>query len=983
MFGKLCLLLSFIFCFFQGVKAQTSIKYTEENGLPTNHIYQVEQDAEGFIWFATNSGVVKFDGNTFKTFTTQEGLPTNDVWRIEATRDGKIWFFAKSKNIGYIKNDRVCSFPVEGSEAIQPRNFVIEDTTVFFTGDMKDLYGVFMLSHAKWQLTYSVHRDYLFKRLLGKAILLKDGSRIQVKDNRSWLLASNEQFMYEFTNLNISEFQTVISNKFPSKFVYFGSEQIYCLLNISGVIFYNLKDSTVRTKQFRYDYSNVYAQSSVPEIQECGENYQISKGKTWLLLDSKLNVIDYHQFNVDVVPVHIFKDKFANFWIVNHEKGIELITPAHMAHKTYFNSKKNQAVFFKNDIIFLNVLNEGWYFRKDRVSNFDFLMPSFGNVYEVGFHEKFKQYYFASATGLSYGSDFQKLNTVTTLPYVYAGVLSYESAGTKCIIETATGYIGVNAFSVFRLDQKFNLINPVYRADDPRYTRGINTISQFGNRIFLGGDGLYELIDDSVTVIKHKHPIVQAPIKTMFVHNNLLFIGTDGFGAYTYDSLNNIQFIKGTEGLSVNKIVLYKNLIWMATWKGLRYFEANRGGGEYMLKGSVFDEDGLLSNRVNSMAVLGDELYLAFDNGLSVFKYSPNLYKRQFKTYLSNTSNYNNKTNTITVPYGEPINLSFGVLAFPSQKYVKYYYKTNKDNSFTQTDNPSITFAEIEPGNYTVSFVAFDQHGNYGKSDVYLQILPAWYQTWWIKVLVGILLLVIIISITLFIRRNKEKKLEKDLLLKKALAELELKALRSQMNPHFVFNSLNAIQYFIVKNKRELSEEYLAKFSQLVRLFFEYSKYEQLSIGKEVDLLERYLEIEKIRFEDKLEYSITVDDRIDTDEMAVPSMILQPIVENAVNHGIFHKQGNGKVELRFDFVDESTIKVSVSDDGVGIEAMKQIQKKSLGTYRSKSSEVIKERLKILSENKLSPWYVNYSITDLSVLDNEQSGTLVEIVIIYK
>lgn len=960
-----------------------SIKYTEENGLPTNHIYQVEQDAAGFIWFATNSGVVKFDGNKFKTFTTQEGLPTNDIWRIEATRDGKIWFFAKSKNLGYIIKDKVYSFPIEGGEAVQPSNWGIANSNVYFTSKSSTNARVYRLNGKIWQAAHSTDYNSRLNSNSDFLIFLMDGKKIHSLNNECKLIDNQGFKLFSFKKVGPSNLEEMHYTKIPSKQVYFERDSIYCLVNKIGVMIYNLNDSTLRINALFKDGSKSPVTIPLPEIQECGNFYQISSGNEWYLVDKYLNLIDQISFNTETYPVHIFKDNFGNFWIADHENGVRTHSNALSSQKKYFNKKKIQALFIENEIVFLNVLNEGWYYRTLDMVNFELLIPTIGKAYDMGFHEATETFYFTSGAYLYFGKNLNNIQSIEKHGFVHSGKITFEYAGAKCIIETPNGFTGANVFGIFKLDHNFKLLNPEYRPNDPRFIRGINAISQFGNRVFLGGDGLYELINDSVAVIKHKHSIVQAPIKTMFVHHNLLFIGTDGFGAYTYDSLNNIKFIKGTEGLSVNKIVSYKNLIWMATWKGLRYFKTNRSGEEYMLKGSVFDEDGLLSNRVNSMAVLDEELYLAFDNGLSVFKYSPELYKRPFKTYLADASNYNEITNTISASYGDAVSLSFGVLAFPSQKYVKYYYKTNKDNSFTQTDNPSITFAEIEPGNYTVSFVAFDQHGNYGKSEVYLQILPAWYQTWWIKVIVGILLLVIIISITLFIRRNKEKKIEKDLLLKKALAELELKALRSQMNPHFVFNSLNAIQYFIVKNKRELSEEYLAKFSQLVRLFFEYSKYEQLSIAKEVDLLERYLEIEKIRFEDKLEYSITVDDRIDTDEMAVPSMILQPIVENAVNHGIFHKLGNGKVELRFDFVDESTIKVSVSDDGVGIEAMKQIQKKSLGTYRSKSSEVIKERLKILSENKLSPWYVHYSITDLSVLDNEKSGTLVEIVIIYK
>ncbi|WP_373942203.1 histidine kinase [Polaribacter sejongensis] len=124
--------------------------------------------------------------------------------------------------------------------------------------------------------------------------------------------------------------------------------------------------------------------------------------------------------------------------------------------------------------------------------------------------------------------------------------------------------------------------------------------------------------------------------------------------------------------------------------------------------------------------------------------------------------------------------------------------------------------------------------------------------------------------------------------------DLELKALRSQMNPHFVHNSLNAIQYYIQQNDVETSENYLAKFSKLMRQFFDYSRRKSVSLSEEISLLENYLQIEKLRFEEKIEYEIKVDPELDIEEEQIPSMLIQPLVENAINHGLFHKKGMEK-----------------------------------------------------------------------------------------
>ena len=208
------------------------------------------------------------------------------------------------------------------------------------------------------------------------------------------------------------------------------------------------------------------------------------------------------------------------------------------------------------------------------------------------------------------------------------------------------------------------------------------------------------------------------------------------------------------------------------------------------------------------------------------------------------------------------------------------------------------------------------------------------------------------------------------------MAGLEPQGLRSQMNPHFVHNSLNAIQYFIQRNEVELSEDYLVKFSKLVRLFFEYSRKQTLTIEEEVTLLENYLQIEKLRFEEKLSYSINIDKKIDKEELQIPSMLLQPILENAVNHGLFHKKENGLVTVDFKYIDYNTYKVTIKDNGIGIKKAKEFYKNSVKNYQSSSTIVLQERLSLLQKSK--HWEIEYSIEDLSKTNKGEQGTEVNI-----
>jgi sensor histidine kinase YesM len=221
----------------------------------------------------------------------------------------------------------------------------------------------------------------------------------------------------------------------------------------------------------------------------------------------------------------------------------------------------------------------------------------------------------------------------------------------------------------------------------------------------------------------------------------------------------------------------------------------------------------------------------------------------------------------------------------------------------------------------------------------------------------------LILIFTVFMRKRNtlvKEKYEVQIAANNKHHALELQALRSQMNPHFVHNSLNAIQYYIQRNEVELSEIYLTKFSKLIRSFFKFSRKQNITIGQEIDLLENYLAIEQLRFEDKLSYSISKDRAIDDEEL-IPTMLLQPIVENAINHGIFHKEGPGRIEVHFEYLQEGSYKVVIKDDGIGLEKSKALFKKSGKKLNDRSSAVLHDRLTLLEYSKT--WKVDYTLED--------------------
>ncbi|MCH5600552.1 sensor histidine kinase [Niabella ginsengisoli] len=271
-----------------------------------------------------------------------------------------------------------------------------------------------------------------------------------------------------------------------------------------------------------------------------------------------------------------------------------------------------------------------------------------------------------------------------------------------------------------------------------------------------------------------------------------------------------------------------------------------------------------------------------------------------------------------------------------------------------------------------------DQHSNFTQKALTIKILAKWWETTAAKILFGIAAAGLLVLLVLYVvRYYKSKELKRQEAVQK-IKRLELQALRSQMNPHFVHNSLNAIQYYIQRHEVELSENYLSNFSKLIRLFFEYSRRQSISIKEEIGLLDHYLKIEKLRFEDKISYQIKVDEKLDIEEQLIPTMILQPIVENAVNHGIFHKKENGSIVLDFRFLSKNSYRIIIEDDGIGIKKSKEMYKKSAKNYQSRSSAVLEERLKLLKES--GAWEIDFSIKDRADIDALQTGTLINLVI---
>ncbi|MGK0387956.1 MAG: two-component system LytT family sensor kinase [Maribacter sp.] len=209
--------------------------------------------------------------------------------------------------------------------------------------------------------------------------------------------------------------------------------------------------------------------------------------------------------------------------------------------------------------------------------------------------------------------------------------------------------------------------------------------------------------------------------------------------------------------------------------------------------------------------------------------------------------------------------------------------------------------------------------------------------------------------------------------LERKLRDSELKALKAQMNPHFLFNAFNSIQEYIIMNKKELASDYLGKFADLMRIYLDHSRAKTILLEDEIKAADLYLQLEKIRFEDELDFNITISPKLDEDMMYIPPMLIQPFIENALKHGLFHKEGKKLLELDFDKKDGVLI-CSITDNGIGRKESASINKRRLKKHQSFATAATQNRIELLNIGREED--INFTILDLKDENGIALGTKV-------
>lgn len=326
------------------------------------------------------------------------------------------------------------------------------------------------------------------------------------------------------------------------------------------------------------------------------------------------------------------------------------------------------------------------------------------------------------------------------------------------------------------------------------------------------------------------------------------------------------------------------------------------------------------------------------------------------------------------------LNFELGVNTYTNENYTQYSFQLEgADKTWSAYGrNYRVNYSNLQPGAYTFRARAMNKDGQLSSNiAAYTFVIRApFYQRWWF--LAALLALAMLLIYGLY--KYRMKQIHKRMIFELQLAESEMKALRVQMNPHFIFNCMTAIDTFILTNDRKNASRFLNKFSKLIRLVLENSQRPLIALEKEIDCLELYIQLEQIRFKGQFDYMIKVDPQFIGQEIKLPPLLFQPYIENAILHGLRHRpEGEGLLEFRL-FPEGNTIIGIIRDNGIGREAAADITGKKYSQHASMGLKITDDRLKLLKQ--AGYFDAKVSIRDLVLPNGMPGGTEVIIELNY-
>ncbi len=910
-------------CFAQLSEPQPKFRnYTVDDGLPGSETYFVHQDQKGYIWICTDRGVSRFDGYKFENFTMAEGLTDNVVFKIYEDYKGRIWFITYNSMLCYFENGKIHAYKYNHlikkslkvvKVAVQ-KNIYIDRNDKFYISLEYD--GFFTIDKNGVYTGFDNNCEVVVKK---------------IDDQMMWIFDCN--------NYGIGPVGRKISIKY---FDGTNTRKIADLMND-----YRLSLAKLGNEDLLLNSSALYSLTTGKKILDEHGAIHLSAHDNTLWIGSYQNGVisipdirypeKKSRFLKNLSVTSVLCDSEGGYWFTTLEKGVFYSPSLYIQNYTMLQG------LIDDDIVSITGIKNDIYvgFRLQRWQNmhnpaYIDNVPKGPNSTQLGSSRK----RFYISTDHSYQLEKGKL--INSFDFYWSPDYYLEKDGTL-----------LQGVRNLRRLYDNGKVEMVYSYPDDKGIHRQNLLqtimSDAHKRLWVGCiSGLFYVDGTNMSTKGLKDPLFRARVSDLLSDPNWKnVVATRGEGIYFFDNNKILRQIKKKDGLLsdlVNVMFIDENGgLWVGTNKGLNYITKDSEG--HITVEAFTTLHGLVSNEISCIYVYDGLAYVGTKGGLSVI--NTRLFRRNkstsnvYVTLLETATHKLDPTIHHVLGFQEAyIKINFRNSNYRTLKNGAFRYRFSKQSPWVTTETPEISLINPLPGEYNLEIRYENEDGIWSAPQLVCSftIDEAFYNKWYFFTAVALLLA--LIGWRIF--RMRIKQLKRRHQMNNKINQLEQKALQAQMNPHFIFNALNSIQSFLVYEENDKAEKYLLKFAQLIRQTLVNSRDLYITIENEIGILEKYLDLERMRFRNKFSYRIENEIPPTDNPLRVPNMLIQPFVENAVLHGFSTLDSGGKISILFKPVDTNQILCIIEDNGVG---RKQTMQQSAKKHVSFGTTITEERLK--------------------------------------
>lgn len=929
----------------------TFLSYGTREGLPHSQLRCLHQDAQGFIWIGSLGGLSRFDGRSFRNFDQQEGLPDNQVNCILSARDTLMAGSIGGVALVVSSRAHAVDLPAEYAGAVV--NALFHDGARWWIGTDRGILfwcgGVFRAPD-RLQNPWGANIKQIFRVSDGRIMVITKDAAFTVGSPESTVQvvyrpAAPDVGLFDAVEWPRAEGQPAFAIATKGRGVVRISAQQVQAQPATG-----LEVSTItalaagvsgevwmgsRFGFFRYDGSAVepFAEAQGVPNTDIRDLLVDREGVLWLATNGggllRFTGTAFSSYTVKEgmssnAVMSIVKDLNGDLWFSTHDRGICRLT---------------QDTIINYDLREFSSNNRTWTSACDTAG-----VVWFGTSDGLYRYDGKRWQHFTEREGLSD-------NLVLSLYADTAGTLWIGTADGVCRMQGGV-LSGLPGFPATRV-------------------RGI-TRDRAGHLWFATLDGLCRYDGAAVTLFTEADGLPDNSTQCVGTDRfNRLWVGTkNGLALFTGRTFQTLYPGPTAQDRSVNFLKYFDKALWVGTNNGLYRLKAGDGMNPEAPEFYHFsEEDGLRSLELNLNAVHdnGDGT-LWFGTTEGVMRYNTALVpvhpRAPLLAYIENVQldlqdrkweEWSGALDASGLPLGLKVghnenHFTFFYTAAPSLyplKVIFEYRLIGFDQEWRHSAAQFATYSNLPHGRYTFEVRAYAQGQPPGPSRLFsFTIRTPFWLTWWFICLEALAVSGLVGFVLYWRKRILTTRYEKEKYeLKSRLLALEQQSLNSSMNRHFIFNALNSIQYYINRQDKLAANKYLSDFARLIRKNLDSSQENLTTLREEIERLELYLKLEHMRFKDKFEYLIRVDEGVDIDTTLVPAMLLQPFLENSIWHGLLPKGIGGRVDVEI-FRDNGSIHFIISDNGIGID--NALSKKSVSDQHiSKGMEITSGRIELI------------------------------------